>query len=136
MLEMLQNSEITDQETLQKEIGHAFNEFAIGLYDVYKRYTSNFLNCLVSIEEAYLEAKGIQKNISATIKLFNEPYYSRENGRNKITVYTAFRDKKTYDKHEREIGEASYTIDGNVDFVHCLKKDHFVINNAKKNSEN
>ena len=136
MLETLQSSEIKDTELLQREIHHAINEFAIGLYDVYKRYSSNLLNCLVAIEEAYLAAKGLKKNVSATIKLFDKPYYSKENGRNKIVVYTAFRDKKTYDKHEREIGEAYYTIDGNVDFVHCLKKDHFIINNAKKNSGN
>lgn len=103
---------------------------------MYKRYSGNFLNYLVTIEEAWLAAKGLQKNVSATIKLFDKPYYSRDNGRNKIVVYTAFRDKKTYDKHDREIGEVAYTIDGNVDFVHCLRKDHFIINNAKKNSGN
>ena len=50
-------------------------------------------------------------------------------------MYTAFRDKCTYDQHEREIGEEPYTILGNADFVQCLTKDHFIINNANKNSQ-
>lgn len=38
-------------------------------------------------------------------------------------------------KHEREIGDRIYSIDGNVDFVHCLIKDQFIMNNASKDSE-
>ena len=83
-----------------------------------------------------MSAKGYSMRVSATIKLFNRPYLSDEDNRKEIIVYTAFRDKRTYEKKQREIGEEPYTIDGNVDFVHCLKKDHFIINNAKKDSDN
>lgn len=136
ILETLQMGGMKDKEELQKEVIYSFNEFAAGLYDVYKRYSSNLLNYLVRIEESYLALKGIKIDVAATIKLFDKPYIAKTDSRDKIVVYTAFRDKETYEKHEREIGDKKYTIDGNGDFVHCLKNDHFVVNNAKKNSEN
>lgn len=136
ILETLQKGGMKDTEELQKEVVYSFNEFAAGLYDVYKIYSSNLLNYLVRIEESYLASKGIQVDVAATIKLFDKPYVAKKDSRDKIVVYTAFRDKETFEKHEREVGNKKYTIDGNGDFVHCLKKDHFVVNNAKKNSEN
>lgn len=52
--------------------------------------------------------------------------------RSAITVYTVFRGKRTYDEHEREIGQEPYTIEGNIDFGCCLVRDHFIINNANQ----
>jgi|GEM_PF-1464824 len=134
ILDSLLTLQISDNELVNKEIYHAIDEFANGLFDTYKRYTANLLNYEVMIEEAYLRTKGVNINVAASIKLFNKPYYIKDS-RNSVFLYTSFRDKHTYDKHEREIGDRIYSIDGNVDFVHCLIKDQFIMNNASKDSE-
>lgn len=135
LLQTLQNSGIQNQEILSREIEHSHVELAIKMFAAYKRYSVNLLTYLVSVEEAHIRMRGFRNTVSATIKLFNKPYYSNRNGRSNIIVYTAFRDKATYDRHEREIGVEPYTIDGNADFVRCLRKDHFIINNAKRGSD-
>lgn len=136
LLEVFSEHKLENDPRIKKELSLSYKEFEEGLLDVYKRYSSNLLNYLVKLEEAYLLVKGYNMQVSATIKLFNRPYFSDGDSRKEIHVYTAFRDKYTYEKKQREIGEELYTIDGNVDFVHCLKKDHFIINNAKKDSDN
>ena len=120
---------------MKKEVIKSFEDFSTALFDLYKRYSTNLLTYIVAMIEAYLSLSDISISVAATIKLFNMPLTSKID-RNEITVYTAFRDKKTYDKHEREIGTESYTIDGNVDFIYCLQKDHYFINNAIKDSAN
>lgn len=135
LLEALQANKINDKDVLKSEIIKAYEEFANGLFDLYKRYSSNLLNYIVEMFEAYLKLKGDNHVIASTIKLFDKPYFSREKNIDDIKVYTAFRDKKTYDSHEREIGEEPYTISGNADFLRCLRKEQFIINNAKRNSE-
>lgn len=134
LLETLQANGTINEETIRSEILKSYDDFSIGLFDLFKRYSSHLLNYAVSILEAYLKIKGYSHRVSVTIKLFNKPLYSNMNTED-VLVYTAFRDKITYDEHEREIGEVSYTISGNADFVQCLRKDHFVINNASKDSE-
>lgn len=133
LLDTLQKSGISDQTVLQHEITKSYEEFANALFDLFKRYSSNLLSYVVAMVEGYLKTKDCLLPIAATIKLFDKPLNARDD-RGKITVYTAFRDKRTYDEHEREIGLEPYTIGGNVDFGHCLVKDHYIINNAKKDS--
>ncbi len=133
LLETLQKSGISDQTVLQNEIVKSYEELAISLFDLFKRYSSHLLSYVVTMVEGYLRTKDCSLPISATIKLFDKPLLSKDD-RGKIIVYTAFRDKRTYDEHEREIGIEPYTIGGNVDFGHCLVKDHYIINNAQKDS--
>lgn len=134
LLETLQNNDTIDVDTIRSELQKSYEDFSIGLFDLFKRYTSNLLNCIVASVEAYLKMNELSNKVSVTIKLFDKPLYSIDN-KDDILVYTAFRDKCTYDQHEREIGEEPYTILGNADFVQCLTKDHFIINNANKNSQ-
>lgn len=103
---------------------------------MYKRYSTNLLQYVVAIEEASVQERFHSCEISATIKLLNKPLENQNADRSETIVYTAFRDKKTYDKHKREVGRDHYTIDGNTDFVHCLTKDSFIMNNMTKNAEN
>ncbi len=135
LLETLQKSGVSDQTLMQQEITKSYDDFAISLFDLFKRYSAILLSYVVTMIEAYLKANDCSLPVSATIKLFDTPLMSKDD-RGKIAVYTAFRDKKTYDAHEREIGEESYTIEGNIDFGYCLVKDHYIINNAKKDSGN
>lgn len=134
LLDTLINSKLDNDELICSEIEKSYQEFAVGLYDLYNIYSSHLLDYIVVILETYLKYKGINQELSSTIKLFNKPLF-RDEPQEDIIVYTAFRDKKTYDKHEREIGVEPYTIKGNVDFVRCLQKDHYIMNNEKKDSE-
>ena len=134
LLETLLDSKVEDDNIISSEIKKSYQEFFIGLYDLYNRYSSHLLNYIIVMLETYLRYKGISQELSSTIKLFNKPLF-RDELPEDIIVYTAFRDKKTYDKNEREIGAEPYTIKGNVDFVRCLQKDHYIMNNEKKDSE-
>lgn len=134
LLETLLSSKVENDNIIRSEIEKSYQEFAVGLYDLYNRYSSHLLNYIIVMLETYLRYKGISQELSSTIKLFNKPLF-RDKPLEDIVVYTAFRDKKTYDKNEREIGTESYTIKGNVDFVRCLQKDHYIMNNEKKDSE-
>ncbi len=126
-----------NQTTIQKEIMTSNQEFSDGLFELYKRYTTHFLPNIVSMIEAYLKIYGHRHKISATIKLFNRPLVSNSDDRSDIIVYSAFRDKRTYESDQkREIGKEPYTIDGNIDFSICLKNEQFIINNAERDSTN
>lgn len=135
LLEVLEENGITNEELRKNEIFKSYNSFSIGLFDLFKRYSSHISNYTVNILEAYLRLKENSHNVAVTIKLFDKPLCLKDNNLNDILVYTAFRDKRTYDEHVREIGENLYTINGNADFQCCLQKDHFVINNAHRDSE-
>lgn len=128
-----QNAEIDDDIKIE-ELEKSYNSFANGLFELYKRYSTGLLSSVVNMVEAMLVVKGCPNKVSATIKLFNKPWYPKNNGRNHVIVYTAFRDAKTYEEHDREIGKELYTIDGNIDFSICVSRDHYIINNAKKDS--
>ena len=97
---------------------------------------------VIKLETAYIKIRGYDLKISATIKLFDKAYTHNVDRRTEFRVYTAFRDKETYeDKNDqgvpkREIGQRLYTIDGNVDFTDCLTKDSFLFNNASRDMDN
>lgn len=136
ILKVLQeNEEIADDIKID-ELEKSYNSFANGLFELYKRYSVGLLLSIVNMIEAMLVVKGHPNKVSATIKLLNKPWYPKDNGRNHVIVYTAFRDARTYEQHDREIGKERYSIDGNIDFSICVSKDQFIINNAKKDSAN
>lgn len=136
ILETLKASGVQDADLIRSEIIESYKDFSNGLFDLFKRYSSHLLANTVKMVESYLRLQGYDHKVSATIKLFDDSYFENSGRREDVIVYTAFRDKETYDgKKEREIGQIPYTIDGNVDFTMCLTKDHYVINNAKKGSE-
>lgn len=133
-LETFQKAEIADKELLFQELSKASGDFANALYDLYKRYTSNLLSYVVNLISSYLHFVGCNKEIAISIKLFDMPLNSKDDP-NKVHVYTAFRDKRTYDEHKREIGEELYTVNGNVDFFCCLQKEQYIVNNVMKGDE-
>ncbi len=134
-LETLQKGDVQDADLIAQQLSKSCHDFANSLYDLYKRYTSNLLSYIINMIKAYLHFQKIDKEISVSVKLFDHPLNSKED-QNNVCVYTAFRDKQTYDKHEREIGEEPYSISGNVDFAFCLRKDHYIMNNTKKGDGN
>lgn len=132
ILKSLEDASIIDDEYLEKEITKSHKEYGVRLYDIYKRYTSNFLRHLTEMMNQYISLKKYNVTVSSTIKLFDKPLIDMTE-RTDITVYTAFRDLATYEKDEREVGKKRYTIDGNVDFSMCLNKEQYINNNIEKN---
>lgn len=132
-LEMFQKG-ATNEILQHHDLSQACEDYAISLYDLFNRYTSNLLMYILTMISAYLRIDDCTNKISVCVKLFDKPLNSNDE-HGKVKVYTAFRDKYTYDKHEREIGEEIYTIAGNVDFGCCLKKDQYIINNTTKENE-
>ncbi len=123
---------ILDDDAKKTQIENTKNEYSNSLFDLYKRYTTNILNETLDLLATYLNIYGKKEKLSATVKLFNTPYKSNYTNAKDIIVYTAFRDKITFEEHKREIGSEPYTITGNADFVRCLSKDQFIINNECK----
>lgn len=136
MLEILQTGNITNQDLISSEMLKALDDYAVGLFDLFKRYTTNLLNHVITIEEVCLALRGHTHKVSSTVKLFQTPLDFINAQKEDIVVYSAFRDKRTYDEGKREVGIARYSIDKSVDFVQCLQKDQFIINYATKDSGN
>lgn len=136
ILEVISESGIDNPQITKAEAQRAISDYSKNLFELYKRYSTQLLQCATTIEETYIKAKWAYHEMSTSIKLFNKPFVQKSTDRSEIIVYTAFRDKRTYDQHEREVGRSPYTIDGNSDFVQCLTKECFILNNAKKSSDN
>lgn len=113
------------KEQKQKLLADNFKNYQISLYEIYKRYTTNMLTSLKEILENYLCICGYSVSVSLTVKLFNKKYISTEEFRD-LKVYTAFRDRASYDQGKREIQDRVFTVMGNTDFLQCLKKEHFI----------
>ncbi len=129
--------DVSRSDVLHSALTINHDRFVKGLFEAYKRYTSDLLSDTINIIGSYLHIAQRHRNVSVTVKLFENPFISDGNSSNYPRIYTAFRDRTTFDdKPEREIGSRFYTVNGNVDFVKCITKDAYHINNAKKsNSE-
>lgn len=136
ILDVMERGKVEDDNLIRGEIVRAQKEFRGTIYSEYKRYTRNFLDAVVGIQQAQLDLKGIKKEVSVTVKLFDTPYYPNSSRRENIVVYTAFRDKRTYDIGDREVGEKVFCIDENSDFTYCLRRDYFIMNNLQRDSSN
>lgn len=116
--------------------------YSLNLFDLYKKYCSDMLEEVKRLETAYIKIKGYDVKIAVSLKLFDKPYVYNVDRRTDIHVYTAFRDKDTYnDKDEqglpkREIGQILYSIDLNDDFTACLTKEVFYVNNVTRQTVN
>ena len=132
------SSDLSDEEKRMQLIDDA-NHYANELFEIYKRYCASMLGEITKLETAYVGIRGYDLKIATTIKLFDKPFIHGVDLPNTIQIYTAFRDKETYEikddegSPKREIGERAYTIEGNNDFYDCLLKEQFVINNAPAN---
>ena len=140
--ELVTESEtLTDDQKRERLIDDA-KHYSNELYTVFKQYCVDMLREVIKLETAYINIRGFDLTVSATIKLFDKPYIHNRDIRTDIKVYTAFRDKETYEDKgddgtpKREIGRRYYSIDGNADFTDCLTKDYFFINNASRETNN
>ena len=141
--ELISKSQDLSKDDKRNRLLRDANHYSNELFDVFKKYCADMLREIIKLEEGYLAIKGYNNlKISSTIKLFDKPYIHNVDIRTSIKIYTAFRDKDTYeDKNEngdpkREIGLRTYTIDGNDDFTDCLSRDYFFINNATRDTNN
>ena len=117
-------------EKIRKEALESAQKYALQLYEVFNRYCRDATDEAVKLQNAYLYLKRIPLNVSITVKLMDRPYHPGVDNVDEIKVYTAFRDHEAYSDHQREIGEALYSISGNTAFISCLRKDYFIINNT------
>lgn len=83
------------------------------------------LTSLKEILENYLCICGYSVSVSLTVKLFNKKYISTEEFRD-LKVYTAFRDRASYDQGKREIQDRScFYCNGKYRFSTVFKKRTF-----------
>ena len=104
------------------------------LYSLYNRYVTAVVEETLVMINNDLRSKGISLNVSMSLKLFDFTYKASTDSK-KMRIYTAFRDKETYDKKEREIGNRHYCIDLNGDFHKCLSHESYIKNNITNTME-
>lgn len=114
---------------LYKELEeNAYKNYISIIKDIYNRFISSILIKVQSETEHYLSEKGQSLNVSVTLKLFSNPCDNNEinNTESNLFVYTSFRDKTTYrNTKRREIGQAKYHIDNQIDFREALKGPNY-----------
>lgn len=140
--DIITGTEKLTEDEKRKYLIQDADRYANELFDIFKRYCATLLAQVVKLEKSYVAISGYEIKMSATIKLLDKTYVHGVDRRTEVKVYTAFRDKDTYeDKNDhgmpkREIGQKLYSIDGNVDFDTCLTKEFYIINNASRNLSN
>ena len=105
------------------------------LFNLYNRYIKGVFEETLKAIYCDLKSKDINLDVSVSLKMFDTTYHSSLDNKGML-IYTAFRDKETYDnKKEREIGEKHFTINNNCDFQKCLTKESYIKNNFTKTTE-
>jgi hypothetical protein len=105
----------------------AENRYADNVLDDYNRILGNITIKLKSLIENVLKYNGYNYEVAISIKLFDKIFREGITAE-EITVYTAFRDFDTFCKGEREVCRKEYCINENSDFIHCLRKEMYIIN--------
>ena len=120
-----------DFSAFKEEIEKRNQEYARDIVQLYNDYLRGIVNDTKKILETALDIKGYQLVVTVTLKLMSR-VLEGEDGHKNIKIISAFRDSEASRNTEREIGGNDYTIDKNIDFVTCLRKENFIKNNAKK----
>ena len=127
-----ENGDFSDNS--KSQIEEERKKYKKALYNLFNRYIRGVVEDTLNIIRTYLKSRDILLDVSISLKLFNFTYHSGTDY--KMTrIYTAFRDKETYDKAEREVGGRHYHIDLNGDFHKCLSKEWYIKNNIKDSSD-
>lgn len=105
------------------------------LFTLYKRYIKGVFEETLKAINCDLKSKDINLDVSISLKMFSTTYNASLDHKT-MQVYTAFRDKETYDnKKEREIGERHFTVNKNCDFQKCLTKESYIKNNFTETTD-
>jgi len=112
-------------ESMRKRID---NESIRLLMDEYNHFLGNVLSYLKNILDEWFSVKGLGLKVSISIKQFNRIVEGKDDI-NDVKIITTFRDNKTYNRKDREIGEIEYRIDANTASRYCLNKPCFIKNN-------
>lgn len=122
-------------ELCKAQIEDARQKYRDSLFDLYNRYMKGVFEETLSAIKMDLKSRNISLNVSVSLKLFDFTYHISKDHK-KMRIYTAFRDKDTYDNiKEREIGERHYSVDLNGDFHKCLSKESYIKNNITDTAE-
>ena len=118
----------------QERIQEASEHYADSLFEIFNHYFRLATEDIKRSQEALLRIYGYTANVSVTVKLLNDMYYTEIDSSDNFDLYTAFRDSTTYREKEREVGERIYKIGKNTGYVQCLRKEHHILNNIKRNN--
>lgn len=134
--EKLENKKYEEEliEVLKTQIENERQKYRSSLYSLYNRYLRAIIEETLVLIKNELRSKDISLDVSMSLKLFDFTYRVSTDPK-KMRIYTAFRDKETYDKKEREIGGRHYCIDLNGDFHKCLSKESYIKNNITNTME-
>lgn len=113
------------------------NNLCGSLVTRYNRFLANTFTYLQNSIEEYFDAKGLRINVAIALKQLYEPTYYSELNDMKSDIYTAFRDRRTYESRKRnETWEKPFCIKKNSDFVLSIARDYCIFNYEKKSSSN
>lgn len=108
-------------------------------YDRLQEQQQRLLKEIVELVKTSLESmirnKGfLEQKISISIKMLDhsvkQNFQKGLDGISLASVKTIFRDSDTYNLGEREINKKTYTIKGNMDFMHCAQANGLSIKEA------
>lgn len=131
--DLFDKEELTDEEN-KKYIERINYETKISeekMFDLYKRFVIEIIEETRQIIEKYIKLDKHYEPVVITLKLFNETL-SNISDRRRMFVYNAFRDKKTYNDTERDIGKRRYTIELNDALNMCMNKESYLRNDIKR----
>lgn len=117
-----------NQIDLDTERTNLENEYVEILINEYNHFLGNIFGPLKKILDDILKGKGLNLEVSVSLKQFNCVLDDMDNI-NKVKIITTFRDKDTYKHKKREIGKEESIIRENTDFSNCLSEPHFIKNN-------
>ncbi len=105
------------------------NELKRLLIQQYNRFLGNISNLLRRSIEEYLVSKDCNEPVSITIKQLSVPTLYKDLDKSKVSIYTAFRDYKTYSSKKRnETWKKEFSISKNSDFIMSIEKEYYIFN--------
>ncbi len=133
---MIDTSEGDKFEAMCKErLTTAHNTYSTNIYRHYNSFIRGVMDEVKRFTERQLQGKDYSLRVSVTLKLLREAI-NVDDDINKTVVFTAFRDKETYEEEKREIGKAEYRINKNIDFSTCISKERYICNNVTSETDN
>jgi len=123
-----------DKQGYQNDVNDRNKSYINDLFYLYNVYIEMIIDDAKKIIEKSVGIKGYSLRVSVALKLLNK-LIEKDDTHKDVKVFTAFRDSETNFEKKREVLEVNYKIDKNIDFLICLDKPEFIINNAKKESK-
>lgn len=132
----LLNSDCSDdiEEYIEIEKKRVHENLKNDLISNYNRFLSSTTNLLRQSMQEYLATKDYSASVSIAIKQLDKPTNYSSIDKENISVFTTFRDSKTYSSKQRnETWEKEFKISKNSDFMISIEKDYYIFNFMDRN---